>query len=48
MRVGVKCEFDYFDSSVGIVIDNNALCFNGAGCDANIDWNGTDLIFQIS
>jgi hypothetical protein len=33
------------DGTFGITIDQNALCFGGT-CDANIDWNGTDLIFN--
>jgi hypothetical protein len=28
----------------GITIDGNTMCFNG--CDANIDWNGTDIIIS--
>ncbi|MBT4870302.1 MAG: class III signal peptide-containing protein [Candidatus Diapherotrites archaeon] len=28
----------------GIVIDGNTMCFSGTSCDANIDWNGTDLV----
>ena len=27
-------------------IDQNTICLSGTGCDANIDWNGTDLIFS--
>jgi len=35
-------------SNSGIVIDTNTLCLNGATCDQNIDWNGTDIIFSSS
>ena len=33
------------DENKGISIDQNAVCFGGT-CDQNIDWNGTDLIFN--
>ncbi|MFA5763702.1 MAG: hypothetical protein WC915_02730 [archaeon] len=33
------------DGDSGITIDQNALCFGGT-CDQNIEWNGSDLIFN--
>jgi len=37
-------------SGLGITFDGNTVCFvdGSAGCDNNIDWNGTDIIISTS